>query len=616
MGWLNRVRAGTWLAALLLTAFAGPLVAQTPNMDRPGSDFLALDMLSGDISGCIRLCAAHQRCQAYSYVREANHFSEGHIDRCYLKDGVPDPVPLAGVRSGARSDGFPEATGLPPERWPDFPTPRGGPQMGWSANPVRGRIPLLSVVVRYPPRIGAGGLSTAVQTFRPGWTAREFDELVFGSFGRDSYNGSIAAFYRLASDGQFGFAKAGSIGPVELNPDARSPIEAAVRGADQGGFDFSLYDRNGDDVVESSELMILLIDNATRGGGVATGACWWSNDRGHVSGRPIQVCGVAAVGSWTGMVTAAHEIGHRLGALDLYGPWRAAGGPCWSEGFTVMSCAGGDADAARIKEALDFDPWHRMYFGWASPVFARADQSSEWQIQPGYGAAQDRPLVIWDPTRGLQEFYIVESRNAYNLDDTLLRSVSSHRNGVVIWYVRMGLQGQPMLLTGGIGTGADGVLDTWVSERDIVIDTNQDGRPDTIDPGADGVMDSVADPRDATGDYPMVYATFDPGEVAGGGTLIAPGHPPVGLTWFDGTPVGVLVYVNSGRTRDSQSVQLVTLAEARTSLLPAATWISPTVSATRWSMSPQGAPPLRPDIIPEGLQERLRRQIETRPPGG
>lgn len=81
-------------------------VSAEQGFDRPGQDYRNFDLQAASPESCQAECAADPRCRSYVYVRPGQ---QGARARCWLKSGVPNPVPSAccvsGVKSGAQGGG-------------------------------------------------------------------------------------------------------------------------------------------------------------------------------------------------------------------------------------------------------------------------------------------------------------------------------------------------------------------------------------------------------------------------------------------------------------------------------------------------------------------------------
>ena len=94
------IRLGTMLA-WLLWATAGVAQAQT-GFDRRGSDYLWLEIRSGDPADCAARCEHDVRCQAWSFSFPR---ADNAVAACWLKNRVPPPVGDSCCVSGIRGAG-------------------------------------------------------------------------------------------------------------------------------------------------------------------------------------------------------------------------------------------------------------------------------------------------------------------------------------------------------------------------------------------------------------------------------------------------------------------------------------------------------------------------------
>jgi hypothetical protein len=92
------------LLAFLILAWPSSTEAETQfatverGVDRPGADFA--NYPSPNVDLCRAMCASHQgspRCVAYTFVAPTGGAAEG---TCWLKSGIPAPVPASSMDSG------------------------------------------------------------------------------------------------------------------------------------------------------------------------------------------------------------------------------------------------------------------------------------------------------------------------------------------------------------------------------------------------------------------------------------------------------------------------------------------------------------------------------------
>jgi len=131
--------------------------------------------------------------------------------------------------------------------------------------------------------------------------------------------------------------------------------------------DFSEFDSDGDGYVDS---FILFYPNAQFSGGL-----WPHMSSGmnyYADGVIVDVHYVSGFGGSFSdshnMCVAAHEYGHIMGAVDLYDTDYS------SDGCGKWSMMAYNYDSTFRPPA--FDPWHRMHFGWITPLVITKDTTS------------------------------------------------------------------------------------------------------------------------------------------------------------------------------------------------------------------------------------------------
>lgn len=256
-----------------------------------------------------------------------------------------------------------------------------------------------------------------------------YEERVFGTGPR-----SLVSYFKAASRNKLNFIKAGI---VEVDDTASGTNTGersrALNLARQVGFNFASFDKNGDRLVDPSELSVLLLTNSGGVGETAAEPCM------AVGGGlfPTMACLVVAAASHTGglMGSWAHEVGHMIGAQHLYKQG------CMSERMTPMTCHNGDEN----DEQYAFDPHARSVLGWVS---------KELVVDAGTaGSARLAPLHKITATTGLPDgvYEQVRIRNKVSsLTENLLienrqRGLIMDQNipvtGPVFWWVRTNADG-------------------------------------------------------------------------------------------------------------------------------------------------------------------------------
>lgn len=532
------VRIWAMVVAVVLALWGDGAAAQgriaEPGFDRPGGDYFSFELPGPGLTLCQQACFTDGRCHAYTYV-ESNGSAPA---RCYLKNVAPEPRPSACCTSGVRQSGQWVEPAMTPA--PVFPTPDAVRQVGWRRMTRFGVIPVLTVIAQYPlapAEMDALGRPVRRNPIPAAQDAAFYDQMIFGApRGMRDEDQSVRSFYWTASGGRLLLTRAATYG-VSNQPRADpDPVDDAVRIADEYGFDFSAYDRDEDGIIRPDELIVLKIDNISdSGGAMRDRPCATTDDRTRDGSRFIVVCHAAGVGFASRMLNPAHEIGHLLGASDLYGMG------CWSDQETLMSCTATLATARDRYTGVNFDPWHRMAFGWATPRFATTAGGEFIVSRTAEGL--NRPLILYDPARGLSEYYVVEYRSAFEggVDSGFAGGIAA----IVWWYVKTDPNGFPEAPMRLIGPGDDNILDTVPSINDVALDSNGDGRNDTIWGGRNGLLETTPAATDAFSTFLALYATANPRSKMGGGAVperFTSGLQPR-LFWGDGTEVGVGVTI-------------------------------------------------------------------------
>ncbi len=200
---------------------------------------------------------------------------------------------------------------------------------------------------------------------------------------------------------------------------------------------FNTYDANGDGRVDNSELIVLRFGADPGVGGQASSSSEYSGDGKTVA---VSVLNVAKDTTRAGLI---HEMLHIWGGTDVYGP-------DYELNFrnTIMSAMAGD------DTVWELDPWHLQKFGWIQPRFVpigvRSQQAgnSELILAAGHdrtGSQAARPIIFYDPERGLREYFIAQYRSKFpqcpgsSLPDLACPDYQDNGapdTGFAIWHVR------------------------------------------------------------------------------------------------------------------------------------------------------------------------------------
>ncbi|MBD3239052.1 MAG: T9SS type A sorting domain-containing protein [Chitinivibrionales bacterium] len=421
---------------------------------------------------------------------------------------------------------------------------------GFARLEATGTRPLLVVLLEAHPAEGKPGLAHP-QAY--------YDSLVFGPGFPN-----LVDYFDEVSQGNFTFTRAGIVGPLQ-NPDSGTTLgdrrdRTVKQLAAADGFDFSRYDTEPrDGRVEPHELSILLIDDYSAGLGQTQDRTACTSVA--AGGSPeVEVCsGVAAAGHVSRFDNIVHEVSHLLNTRDLYGP------VCRNTGLTLMHCtAFGDPGSpmADATTSVHLDPWHRIQLGWVRPDIRAMPLPAECRTLdalPGFGPR--RPLILYDPSRGTNEYFILELRNPSRYD----RDVAGM--GVVVWYVQTESDKRLKYVAAeirpdGPSDDDDGTLHSTPAGDDVLVG-------DRIRPGPDGILQTIppngsdGKPLDGTATDALNFAVAPgypnaPTDFAsrGVGDVWVNGDGEVHLQWLDGTPTGAHVLVGPYVGTDVRRVDL------------------------------------------------------------
>jgi len=206
---------------------------------------------------------------------------------------------------------------------------------------------------------------------------------------------------------------------------------------------YNRYDVNGDGVVDSSELVVLRF-GADPGVGATTLKDEDTDQLPSIILDGVRVkSSVSVLAKDTTYAGIVHEMLHVWGGIDIYGPFYGA----HNQRASLM------AAMARDDRFWELDPWHRQMFGWTEPIFIPIGPSSRraggTRVMMASGAdstgvEEARPLLFYDPARGLREYFLVEYRTPFPTcaDSTLpgnacpgYRDNGAADIGFAVWHV-------------------------------------------------------------------------------------------------------------------------------------------------------------------------------------
>jgi M6 family metalloprotease-like protein len=201
-----------------------------------------------------------------------------------------------------------------------------------------------------------------------------------------------------------------------INPHVQKWAEA-IRDADLQ-FNFAAYDTNGDGFLSPDELGILIVIPQNN----PFGTMRWAVGREVplqdliVDGVKIGYIAEAYIGAPPSLGLVAHELSHLLlGAGDMYFNFYQpyAAGP-----YSIMDQSPSNPG--------HLDPLYKARLGWLTPHIVR---SNGW-YQLGDIETRQEALILYDPLRGGQEYFVVENRWGGGSYDSVL----PHK-GLAVWHM-------------------------------------------------------------------------------------------------------------------------------------------------------------------------------------
>jgi M6 family metalloprotease-like protein len=312
---------------------------------------------------------------------------------------------------------------------------------------ARGARPLVIVLQQFSsaPAAGVNGQAPGLAH-----SSTEFDQLMFNFFQK-----SANAYFSENSRGRFFWTRAGAgiYGPFfhtgaqfDLEDPANGKrlkrLNLALQDLASAGFNFANYDTNGDKVITSNELTVMVIDNIS---GISGGNRGPAPNCYAPANQNVNVClGMITIGDRASLMTFVHELSHQLGTIEMYGSNFNANFQYTLMGATMFP----NNDDRRT---FHLDPWHKMMLGWLEPRIYSLDSDGSATISASQLPNGTTPVILYSPARGTREFYILEFRSAtlpsgagYDANvNGVGVSAGATGTGLVIWHIKTsGLGGE------------------------------------------------------------------------------------------------------------------------------------------------------------------------------
>jgi hypothetical protein len=180
------------------------------------------------------------------------------------------------------------------------------------------------------------------------------------------------------SNGAFTFEFQGIWGPYDIPEDSTGSIAeitaASLKQAADDRLNLSQFDKDRDGVIRQDELLIMIVDNGSLYGGVAS----WFN--AEVRGTRVRMM-TGIHGSHANLATIVHEITHLIGTVDIYGS------NCNSLNLSLMSCTVGINGYPIPVPSIVNNGWDASIWTFGS----RRD--AEWEYAPHRGLNMDYNLI-------------------------------------------------------------------------------------------------------------------------------------------------------------------------------------------------------------------------------
>lgn len=287
----------------------------------------------------------------------------------------------------------------------------------------------------------------------------------------DDYK-SLKNYYKEISDGKFWFYPAeetegtendGIIDVVinQKHPDAiyghneasktrwANERALALKAADEY-IDFAKYDKDGNGELSKEELAIVFVTGGVEASSAYKGDSqkYFYNHAHYTNGGSVKLDGVKVCGSGFVRVgeyvgneriltvgTVAHELGHFLGAVDLYDTSKTSNK--YGDYVSTMSLMASGSHNRKEGEASGqspshLDPYHAIKFGFCGYTPASNGEYTLYSRQ----STEGKYSVIRINTPDPREYYLIENRYNNSADEKMYFDSNTYdQKGIVIWHV-------------------------------------------------------------------------------------------------------------------------------------------------------------------------------------
>jgi M6 family metalloprotease-like protein len=235
---------------------------------------------------------------------------------------------------------------------------------------------------------------------------------------------SVDGYYREMSNGLFWLVPKADEYISTLAPNSDPRVERLQIKAElfRRHPEIANLDTNQDGMVGRGEIAIFVIDN--RGN---TGQSDGGDDCVTQPGVTVKLCApVARAGMQANLATIAHEGIHvnagNLGAHDLYGAKMGLN----NQNLSLMGPTWGGL--------FHLDPYTKLALGWIQPtVVSLRSGGSATVMPPTATTTQPEAVLLWDPSRGPDEYYLAEFRRP----DANTYDRNTAAAGLGVWHVAL-----------------------------------------------------------------------------------------------------------------------------------------------------------------------------------